>query len=121
MTLRHNTVRKEAVHILLGIHYNSTKEIIDYSIVSNESKINWKEVIESTNRRNVTQVALFITNGLNTMEEVISSIYPLAKIQRCLLHVNRNIPANVASVTVLNYVSGFQGHIYFYRQGCCNK
>ena len=48
-------------------------------------------MIESIRERGVTRVALFCTDGLNGMEEVISSVYPMARIQRCLLHVQRNI------------------------------
>ena len=91
MALRRDTVQKEAVHIALGIRTDGTKEIIDYSIAPNESKSNWKEMIESIRERGMTRVALFCTDGLNGMEEVISSVYPMARIQRCLLHVQRNI------------------------------
>ena len=91
MALRRDTVQKEAVHIALGIRTDGTKEIIDYSIAPSESKSNWKEMIESIRERGVTRVALFCTDGLNGMEEVISSVYPMARIQRCLLHVQRNI------------------------------
>ena len=91
MALRRDTVQKEAVHIALDIRTDGTKEIIDYSIAPNESKSNWKEMIESIRERGVTRVALFCTDGLNGMEEVIGSVYPMARIQRCLLHVKRNI------------------------------
>ena len=91
MPLRRDTVQKEAVHIALGIRTDGTKEIIDYSIAPNESKTNWKEMIESIRERGVERVALFCTDGLNGMEEVIASVYPMSRIQRCLLHVQRNI------------------------------
>jgi transposase-like protein len=91
MPLRRDTVQKEAVHIALGIRTDGTKEILDYSIAPNESKTNWKDMIETIRERGVERVALFCTDGLNGMEEVINSVYPSAKIQRCLLHVQRNI------------------------------
>ena len=91
MTLRRDTVLKEAVHIALGNRTDGTKEILDYSIAPNESKTNWKDMIETIKVRGVERVALFCTDGLNGMEEVINSVYPSAKIQRCLLHVQRNI------------------------------
>jgi transposase-like protein len=91
MPLRRDTVQKEAVHIALGIRTDGTKEILDYSIAPNESKTNWKNMIETIRERGVERVALFCTDGLNGMEEVINSVYPSAKIQRCLLHVQRNI------------------------------
>ena len=45
MVLGRDTVQKGAV--LLGICIDGTKEIIDYSIATDESKSNWKEIRSS--------------------------------------------------------------------------
>ena len=95
MSLRRDTVAKEAVHIAIGITVEGFKEILGYSIAPNESSVIWKELLESFKQRGLERVALFCTDGLAGMEDVINATFPEAKIQRCLVHVGRNIAAKV--------------------------
>lgn len=95
MALRRDTVAKEAVHIAVGITVEGTKEILGYSIAPNESAEIWKELLEDFKSRGLESVSLFCTDGLADMEEVIEQTFPAAKIQRCLVHISRNIAAKV--------------------------
>lgn len=95
MALRRDTVAKEAVHIAVGITVEGTKEILGYSIAPNESAEIWKELLEDFKSRGLESVSLFCTDGLAGMEEVIEQTFPAAKIQRCLVHISRNIAAKV--------------------------
>lgn len=95
MALRRDTVAKEAVHIAVGITVEGTKEILGYSIAPNESAEIWKEVLEDFKSRGLENVSLFCTDGLAGMEEVIEQTFPTAKIQRCLVHISRNIAAKL--------------------------
>lgn len=95
MALRRDTVAKEAVHIAVGITVEGTKEILGYSIAPNESAEIWKELLEDFKSRGLESVSLFCTDGLASMEEVIEQTFPAAKIQRCLVHISRNIAAKV--------------------------
>lgn len=95
MALRRDTVAKEAVHIAVGITVEGTKEILGYSIAPNESAEIWKELLEDFKSRGLESVSLFCTDGLTGMEEVIEQTFPAAKIQRCLVHISRNIAAKV--------------------------
>ena len=95
MALRRDTVSKEAVYIAIGINTNGTKEIIAYSIAPTESAEGWRDLLLDIKDRGIEEVALFCTDGLAGMEKVISEIYPTSKIQRCILHVTRNISSKV--------------------------
>jgi len=95
MALRRDTVAKEAVHIAVGITVEGAKEILGYSIAPNESAEIWKELLEDFKSRGLESVSLFCTDGLADMEEVIEQTFPAAKIQRCLVHISRNIAAKV--------------------------
>ena len=95
MALRRDTVAKEAVHIAVGITVEGTKEILGYSIAPNESAEIWKELLEDFKSRGLESVSLFCTDCLAGMEEVIEQTFPAAKIQRCLVHISRNIAARV--------------------------
>ena len=95
MTLRRNTVAKEAVHIAVGITVEGTKEILGYSIAPNESAKIWKELLKNFKSRGLEKVSLFCTDGLVGMKRVIEQTFLKAKIQRCLVHISRNIAAKV--------------------------
>lgn len=93
MALRRDTVAKEAVHIAVGITCEGTKEVLGYTIAPNESAVIWKELLDSFKARGLERVALICTDGLMGMESVINETFPKAKIQRCIVHVGRNIYA----------------------------
>jgi transposase-like protein len=89
--LRRDTVSKEAVHIALGIKMDGSKELLGYAIYPNEAISAWETLLLDLKSRGLTKPLLFVTDGLKGIEETILSIYPKADIQRCLVHVMRNI------------------------------
>jgi putative transposase len=89
--LRRDTVAKEAIHIALGIKTDGMKEILGYAITPNESLSAWEAVLNDLQSRGVTKPLLFVTDGLKGVEEMIHRVYPRGDIQRCLVHVMRNI------------------------------
>lgn len=95
LSLRRDTVNKEAVHIAIGITVEGTKEILGYSIAPNESAEIWTELLNSFKQRGLERISLICTDGLQGMENVISETFPQAKIQRCIVHICRNISAKV--------------------------
>ena len=94
-SVRRNTVAKEAIHIALGITMDGNKEILGYLIAPNESCVVWDELLKDLQSRGLEQVLLFVTDGLVGIEDAISNNYPKADIQRCLVHVDRNIMSKV--------------------------
>lgn len=95
MSLRRDTVAKEAVHIAVGITVEGTKEILGYVIAPTESAEIWRELLSNLKQRGLKRIALVCTDGLAGMENAIHDIYPESKIQRCIVHVSRNIAAKV--------------------------
>ncbi len=93
--LRRDTVAKEAIHIAIGITLEGTKEILGYSIAPTESATIWQELLEDFKQRGIEEVALFCTDGLSGVEAVIEDTFPMARIQRCIVHVSRNIVSKV--------------------------
>jgi len=89
--LRRDSVSKEAVHIALGIKLDGTKELLGYVIYPNEAVSAWETLLIDLQSRGLTKPLLFVTDGLKGIEEMIHSVYPKADIQRCLVHVMRNI------------------------------
>ena len=93
--LRRDTVRKEAVHIALGITMEGAKEMLGYAVAPNESSTIWKELLLDLHSRGAETPLLFVTDGITGIEETILEIYPQADVQRCLVHVMRNIASHV--------------------------
>lgn len=91
MALRRDTVAKEMVHIGLGITLEGTKEILGYLNAPTESAEAWSQLLYSFKDRGLERVSLFCMDGLSGMENVIEDIFPQSNIQRCLVHIQRNI------------------------------
>lgn len=95
MFLRRDTVAEEAVHIAIGITVDGSKEILGYEIAPNESAEVWKSLLNNLKQRGLERISLICTDELNGMENAINETYPQANIQRCLVHISRNISAKV--------------------------
>ncbi len=62
-----------------------------------------------TVQKEAVHIALGIrTDGLNGMEEVIASVYPMSRIQRCLQHVQRNISSKCRVSDRAEITEGFK-------------
>lgn len=95
IAVRRETVSKEAVYIAVGIFEDGSKEVLAYTIAPTESAYNWQELLEELKERGVEDILLFISDGLKGMADAISSVFPKAKYQTCLVHVARNLSHKV--------------------------
>ena len=93
--VRRETVSKEAVYIAVGIREDGTKEVLSYTIAPTESAYNWQELLMELKERGVEEVLLFISDSLKGMVEAISTVFPKAQYQTCLVHVTRNLSHKV--------------------------
>jgi putative transposase len=112
--LRRNTVSKEALHIALGIKLDGTKEILGYAIYPNEAISAWESLLSNLQERGLQRPLLFVTDGIKGIEDTIRSVYPKADIQRCLIHVMRNIAWKVRVSDRVLILSEFKA-IRFYE------
>jgi len=106
--LRRDTVQKEAIHLVLGITMEGSKEMLGYAVAPNESAAAWETLLEDIQARGVKKPLLFVVDGLKGIEEAIQRYYPLADIQRCLVHVMRNLAAKVRSSDRGSILSDFK-------------
>ncbi|PWM76068.1 MAG: IS256 family transposase, partial [Bacillota bacterium] len=91
LNVRRDSVAKEALHILIGITENGTKEVLDYALFPSESAENYKEMLLNLQNRGLKQVLLFITDGLPQVRELLLESFPKARHQYCWTHLARNI------------------------------
>lgn len=79
----------------IGIRSDGGKEILDYSIAPNENGEAWNELLQGLKERGITDIQLFIADGMVGLQNAIFSNFPQAKFQRCWVHVARNLMGHV--------------------------
>ena len=105
LNVRRDSVAKEALHVILGITVEGTKEVLDYALYPSESASNYQEMLLSLKNRGLEQVLLFITDGLNGIRNACLEVFPSAKHQVCWTHLCRNVMKYVRAkdkATVMN-------------------
>jgi putative transposase len=97
LSVRRDSVAKEALHILIGITHKGEKEVLDYALSPSESADNYREMLQSLKQRGLEQVLLFVPDGLNDFKNACLEVYPNAKHQSCWTHVARNVMKHVCA------------------------
>lgn len=93
--LRRGNVTKEAVYLAIGITPDGNKEILGYRIAPTENCEVWRELLIDLKERGLEKVNLFCTDGLKGFTNLVEELFSEPKIQRCLIHVMRNICSKV--------------------------
>lgn len=95
LPLRRATVQREAVYVALGITATGRKEVLDYCIAPTENQTVWGEMLHQLRQRGLKQVQLIIADGMVGIQDTVQNALPGSKFQRCLVHVMRNLAAQV--------------------------
>ena len=95
LPLRRGTVSKECIHIALGITPEAQKAVLGYEIAPNENNASWSTLLDKLQNQGIQQVSLVVTDGFKGLDQIISQAYPLAKQQRCFIHISRNLASKV--------------------------
>lgn len=85
----HQYVTK-AAYVVLGINMDGCKDILGIWIGEHESAKFWLNVLNDLKNRGIQSVYVFCVDGLTGFREAISSVYPKAQIQRCIIHQIRS-------------------------------
>lgn len=87
---REGVVSKVAVYAIIGIDLEGTKEALGLWIVETESSKYWLTVLNDLKNRGLQDVLIFSIDGLPGLSEAITTAFPKAEIQRCIVHQIRN-------------------------------
>ena len=90
--LSHTRRRRTAI----GIDMTGNKEVLGLWIAQNEAAKFWLQVVTELKNRGVQDILIACVDGLKGFPEAIETVYPLAKVQLCIVHMVRHS---------LNYVS----------------
>ena len=91
------TVDKVPVLVAIGVTERNLKRVLGFQSGDKESAPTWREFFKDLKKRglNGSNVVLGIMDGLAGLEKVFKEEFPNAKVQRCQVHVARNVLAKV--------------------------
>ena len=91
------SVEKVPVLVAIGVTVDGRRTVLGLQAGDKESASTWRELFRDLKRRGLdgSMVTLGIMDGLAGLERVFMEEFGKAKVQRCQLHVARNILAKV--------------------------
>lgn len=89
-------ISKHASYAVLGVTEEGKKDILGIWIKDNEPAMFWPCVMENLKNRGVQDVLLFCVDNIMDIKEPINSAFPMAEIQRCIIHQLRDSFKNVS-------------------------
>jgi putative transposase len=85
-------VKKAVVYTIVGIDTNAQKSLLGfYSFFGSENKSTWMDVFQDLINRGLKKVLMFICDDFRGISEAIKAYFPLSDIQKCTVHLARNI------------------------------
>ena len=91
------TVEKVPVLVAIGVTETNMKRVLGFQSGDKESATTWREFFKDLKRRGMdgSRMMLGIMDGLAGLEKVFKEEFSNAKVQRCQVHVARNVLAKV--------------------------
>jgi len=91
------SVEKVPVLVAIGVSVEGQRRVLGLQAGDKESASCWRELFRDFKRRGLdgNKVTLGIMDGLSGLERVFLEEFPNARVQRCQLHVARNVLAKV--------------------------
>ena len=91
------TVEKVPVLAAIGVTEKNLKMVLGFQAGDKESATTWREFFKDLKRRGLdgSKVVLGIMDGLPGLEKVFKEEFSKARVQRCQVHVARNVLAKV--------------------------
>ena len=92
-----DSIEPVSVLVIIGVRKDKTKLVLLLQSGDKESAAAWREAFKDLKTRGLdgSMVTLGIMDGLAGLEKVFQEEFPHAKIQRCQVHVARNVIAKV--------------------------
>ncbi|MGD9032499.1 MAG: IS256 family transposase [Desulfobacteraceae bacterium] len=91
------SIEKVPVLVVIGVTEQGHKMVLAVQSGDKESATTWRELFKDLKRRGLKadQVILGIMDGLSGLEKVFKEEFQNARVQRCQVHVARNVLAKV--------------------------
>jgi transposase-like protein len=83
-------VINKAIYLALGINLEGHKELLGLWMAETEGAKFWLSVLTELQNRGLRDIFIAAVDGLTGFPEAINAVYPLTKIQLCIVHMVRN-------------------------------
>lgn len=83
-------IASKAIYTVYGVSVYGDRDILGLYLSDSEGSRQWGLILEDIKRRGVEEVLFFCVDGLNGFKDVIAEVYPLAIVQRCIVHMIRS-------------------------------
>jgi len=90
------SIKTKAVHCLLGVGRDGTKDLLGLYINETEGAKFWLQVLSDLQNRGVTDILIACIDNLKGFAEAIESVFPQTEVQLCVVHQLRNSTKYVA-------------------------
>jgi len=91
------SIEKVPVLVAIGVTESGKKLVLGFQAGDKESAPTWREFFKDLKKRGLdgSKMVLGVMDGLPGLEKVFKEEFPKAKVQRCQVHVARNVLAKV--------------------------
>ena len=92
-----DSIEKVPFLVIIGVDLNGYKKVILIQEGDKESASTWRQVFKDLKKRglNYQNIKLGVMDGLSGLEKVFKEEFPDAAVQRCQVHVARNVISKV--------------------------
>ncbi len=91
------TVKNKAAHLAVGVNADGKKEVLGIWVEATEGARFWTRVMGELKARGVEDVLVVVCDGLVGLPQAVTSVWPQAVVQTCIVHLTR------ASLRWVNY------------------
>jgi transposase-like protein len=74
---------------------DGAERLLGYRLAESESEDAWSAVLEDLKARGLRSVELVVVDGAEGLEKALATVLPDVPVQRCIMHVARNVMAKV--------------------------
>lgn len=82
-------VKNKAVYLALGVSRDGVREVLGLWIADNEGAKFWLSVMNELKNRGVQDILIAVVDGLKGFPEAITTAFPKAAVQTCIVHLVR--------------------------------
>jgi len=83
-------LRSKAIYLALGVLPDGARDILGLWIEGTEGTKFWLNVFNDLKTRDINDVLIAVTDGLQGIGEALVAVFPAATLQTCVVHLIRN-------------------------------
>ena len=99
---------KKAIYVALGVDVQGVKDVLGIWIDYTESASKWCEIFEELKFRGVEEIFFVSMDGLTGLPEAVEKVFPQTIMQRCVVHITRNIYSVTAKKDCKEVIADFK-------------